>query len=197
MKQKLLPFFVSILLLSTSFFFACSNTQDNSEEEQLKISAIYTQNYGVIKPLDIYLIKDGYITNNSEKVKATTLAKYFVKYYQEGKQTISSSDCGIYISDLKFDIVDWKYQYKDWKAVYFHKSLQYAYTMHIDLVEKATSYQITYYYILDLKMNIDGATGYTRELCFDTPPEKELLQYKRIKEFPKSEIISIDYMLIT
>ncbi len=194
MKQKLSLLFVPILLLSSSFFFACSNT----EEEQLKISSIYTQNYGVIKPLDIYLIKDGYITNYSaEKVKATTLAKYFVKYYEESKQTTSTSDCGIYISDLKFDIVNWKYQYKDWEAIYFHKSLQYSYTIHIDLVEKATSYLITYYYISDLKMNIDGVTGYTRELCFDTPPEEELLQYKRIKEFPKSEIISIDYMLIT
>ena len=87
-----------------------------SEKEQLKIASIYTQNYGVIKPLDIYLIKDGYITNHSEKVKATTLSKYFVKYYQKDKQTTSSSDDGIYISDLRFDMFDWKYKYNNYSV---------------------------------------------------------------------------------
>ena len=194
MKRKLFSFWIPILLLNASFFPSCSNTQNSNTQ---KIASIYTHNYGVIKPLDIYLIKDGYITNYSEKVEATTLDKYFVKYYQESKQTASSSAYGISVTGLKFDILSWKYQYKDWESVYFHKSLQYSYTIHIDLVEKETSYQITYYHISDLKMNTPDATGYTRELCFNNPPSEELLQYKEMKEFPKSEIISIDYILTT
>ena len=79
--------------------------------------------------------------------------------------------------------------------VYFHKSLQYSYTIHIDLVDNETSYRITYYYISDLQSNIDSTTGYKKELCFDNSPKEQLLQYKRIREFPKSEIISINYIL--
>ena len=181
------------LLLTSLSLGGCELTL-KKEDKPLKIIAIHTQTYGIIKPIDVYTITEGYIYWKDEKVYATSLKKYYIKYYVKNKYTLSAGDTGMSIPELKFDITDWKYHYKDWKYVNFHKTLKYSYTIDIDLVETSTGYRITYYNIHDLKMDIDSATGYPREVCMDNP-EKELLEYKLFKEFPVSEIRSIDYEL--
>ena len=189
--RKKISFSIAItFILCVSLFTFC----ENASNKKLKIASISTRNYGIIKPIDIYLIRDGYITNFSEKVEISALDKYFVQYYTETKRTTSSSPYGMNIPELKTDIVNWKYIYKDWKTVYFDKTLEYSHTIHIDLEEKESSYKITYYDILTLQNTSNDFFGHKREFCFNGTPKKELSKYKRIKEFPKSEIISITYI---
>ena len=186
-KRYYYIFALIIFLLLASFFVACpdnnKNDKNTSKKEVVKISAIWTHNYGVIKPIDVYIITSGYITNGVEKVEATTLEQYFISYFAETKKTISFSSVGMDVSGIKWDIVNWKTLYKDWEYVDFRKTLQYSYTIPIELVENANSYRITYY-------NIPA----NKEICFSGSVEEEFSRYKRIKEFPRSEIISIDYI---
>lgn len=196
--KKIYVIILSFLLVVFAFF-GCA------ESDRGKIAMIVLKTYGTIKPVDIYEIKDGYMTTTGEldKRKTYELGKkynYCAYQYKAGKNTTGYEYSFLKVENkLKISVeyvapqnLTFKpttprilYYSEYWgekENVLFVSRIQFYKTLHITLQEKRDSYKITYYNCITTNDSI----------CFNDM--KRLDDYKKVIEVPKSDLKKVEYI---
>lgn len=201
--KKQLCFILSTLLIISSSFIACKE----KESDTGKISLIVSNAYGSIKPVDIYEIKDGYMTTLGEveyRKKYELLSKYAYCAYRYSASK-STELYELHLLSINYATLKVTYKYitpttitikptepytvyysEYWgkkEEVLFIENISFHKTIHIELEERNDTYKITYYRdgSIDTPIGIDSIKG--------------LDNYKKVVEVPKSDISKIEYIV--
>lgn len=196
------------LILSMLMAGVCL-TSCKDEGDSGKISLIVSNMYGVITPIDIYKIKDGYIDflQSDKIIEVKKKYNYCVYYYCKNKKQKFYGKRFLNIDKATYKITFWDsrddqpadgFTYeKDliYFSEYFGKkenlsivaNVSFYETFYIKLEERDDTYKITYY---------DDPVIYNN---FNDPivfnDIKMLDDYKRVIEVPKSDITKIEYIV--
>lgn len=200
--KKIVYYILSILLVGVCF------TSCKDEIDSGNISLLVSEMYGTIKPVDIYIIKDGYMEgwNNNKKVSLKKKYNYCAYNYTSSKTTQKNDVSLLKVNKAELKLTIWDkrdnapadgftfeedrvYYSEYWGAktrVSFVANVSFYKTMHISLEEKSDTYKITYY-------GQDYSGIYGVSLAFENI--KSLDKYKKVIEVPKSDITKIEYIV--
>ena len=202
--KKVLCFIFSILI-SVTGFTSCKDESDSGE-----IALIVSEMYGTIKPVDIYEIKDGYMTTLGEikyrkRVELQRRYSYCAYNYSKNKSIESYNNYLLSIDKKALKVtseyivptavtfkpsVPYTIYYSEYwgkkEEVLFISNISFHKTIHIKLEERKDTYRIMYY-TNNSSGNID------RAICLDNI--KKLDDYKKVVEVSKSDISRIEYII--
>ena len=175
-------------------FILSPYTACNSNE---KIQLINSKTYGIIKPIDIYTITDGYMSTSGEisqrkKYSLNIPYEYCAYEYLDQKQSSIINNTSLLEIDQNELKVSWGYSdffgtkvltyysqfWGNKEDVLFIADIVFKETYYINFIEKSDTYKITYY-------DIDNETG-LHEV-------KSINNYKKTIEIPKIDVTKIEY----
>ena len=196
------------LMLSILIFGVCL-TSCKAENDSEKIACIVSEQYGLITPVDIYELKDGYI-NFWQSNKTIQLQKkyYFtaLSYTKDKKNQLSNARHYLKYDTTAYKLTFWDTRdnqpadaftyeqdlicyseyYGEKEIVSFGTNVSFYKTMHIKLEEKSDTYKITYY-----GQEYSGFHG----VSFSFNTLRTIEQYKNVIEVPKSDVSRIEYII--
>lgn len=201
--KKLVCLILSVLMAG-SMLTSCKDKGDSG-----KISRIVSNMYGIITPIDIYKIEDGYIDfwESEEIIKVEKKYNYCVYYYQKNKNEKFYGRKFINVHKTKYKITFWDsrdnqpadvFTYENdliYFSEYFGKkenislvaNVSFDKTIHIKLEERNDTYKITYY---------DDPSNHSN---FSSPIVlnniNDLDCYKKVIEVQKNDITGIEYIV--
>ncbi len=197
-----------LCLIFSIFMFGACFTSCKDERGSGKISLLVSKEYGVIKPVDIYQINDGYINfwESNQNIELQKKYNYCAYTYREKKNKKLYGHQFLNIERTTYKITLWDsrdnqpadaFTYED-DILYFSEyfgekenvsivaNVSFVKTLHVNLQEKNDTYKVTYY-------RDPNHNDFSNAISFNDIQEFD--RYKKVIEVPKSDVTKIEYIL--